>query len=586
MAPATTVDTERTAEHEHIDGGTVGHVSVVPLVDTGTDDNHTLAACLLGCGGKGAGRPDDLVGRDARNLLLPLRGVGQVIVVARGAVDVAQAAVDAIMGHEEVEDIGAAYHTIFGLDMDDGHLVLDDVGMTRGGEMGILIVGTTEIGVEERHDVVAMVEEGETWREGLARAHVLAFEVPAPLVVPSAADAAVGCDELAGGIIDGDGVPLGFLLHAEVVLEVGGAQEHAGGIASVTGILELDEEGEVGELAHVVVEIGHGAVVVELLEDDMAHSHAQGGVGALLGRHPHVGELRGVAVVGRDDGDLGTFVAHLGIKGRIGCARRRHVAAPEQEEGGVVPVGALGDVGLFAPGLWRRRRQVAIEVVEAQTSATKQTQVAGAGGIAEHGEGGDWREADETVGTELLDGIDVAGRHDLQRCRPVEAHEAAEAAHLLIAFALVGILDDGGPGLDGVGMGCQSRLPEVEEFLTNHRMLHAAGVVEIPAVAGAAGTAARLMVGQTGPRSGVVGLLHLPRDDALLDEDAPRTGTGAVDTVGGAHLLVVGPAGAIEMLPLLVGNVLAVDEVFELVEYRVHSLKIKSHQCFLRIMPK
>ena len=465
--------------------------------------------------------------------------------------------------------------------MDDGHFVLDDVGMTRGGEMGILIVGTTEIGVEERHYVVAMVEEGETWREGLARAHVLAFEVPAPLVVPSAADAAVGCDELARGIVDGDGVPLGFLLHAEVVLEVGGAQEHAGGIASITGILELDEEGEVGELAHVVVEIGHGAVVVELLEDDMAHSHAQGGVGALLGRHPHVGELRGVAVVGRDDGDLGTFVAHLGIEGRVGCARRRHVAAPEQEEGGVVPVGTLGDIGLLAPGLWRRRRQVAIEVVEAQTSATKQTEVAGAGGIAEHGEGGDWREADETVGTELLDGVDVAGRHDLQCCRPVEAHEAAEAAHLLIAFALVGILDDGGPGLDGIGMGCQSRLPEVEELLANHRMLHAAGVVEIPAVAGTAGTAARLMVGQTGPRSGVVGLLHLPRDDALLDEDAPRTGTGAVDTVGGAHLLVVGPAGTVEMLPLLVGHVLAVNEVFQIAEYRIHIRRIQVCSMFL-----
>ena len=76
MAPAATVDTERAAEHEHVDGGAVGHVGVVPLVDTGTDDNHALATCLLGCGGKGAGRPDDLVGRDSRYLLLPLRGVG------------------------------------------------------------------------------------------------------------------------------------------------------------------------------------------------------------------------------------------------------------------------------------------------------------------------------------------------------------------------------------------------------------------------------------------------------------------------------------------------------------------------------
>ena len=346
------------------------------------------------------------------------------------------------MCHEQVEDIGAIYRSVFRLHLDDGHLVLDDIGMTGSSDMRILIVRTAEVRVEQCHHFVAVLQEGETWREGLSCADVLAFKVPPSFVVPPAADAAVRCNDLARRIINGDGIPLGLLLHAEVVLEGCCAQEHAGGIASVASVLQLDEEGQVGELAHVVVEIGHGAVFVELLEDDMAHSHAQGGVGTLLRCHPYIGELRGVAVVGRDDSDLCALVAHLRIERRIRRARRRHVAAPEQKERGVVPVGTLRHIGLLAPGLWRRRREIAIEVVEAQASTTKQTQIAGARGVAQHREGGDRREAHQSVGTEFLDGIDVAGRHDLKGFLPVEAYEAAQASHPFIAVALLLILHD------------------------------------------------------------------------------------------------------------------------------------------------
>ena len=175
------------------------------------------------------------------------------------------------MGHKQVEDIGAAHHTVFGLDMDDGHLVLDDVGMTRGGEMGILIVGSTEIGVEERHHIVAVFDERQPRREGLARTHVLAFQVPASLVVPTTADAAIRRDELTRRVVDGDGIPFSFLLHPKVVFEVGSAQQHAGGKASVAGVLEFDEERQVGELPDIFVEIRHRAVTIELLEDDVSH---------------------------------------------------------------------------------------------------------------------------------------------------------------------------------------------------------------------------------------------------------------------------------------------------------------------------
>ena len=202
--------------------------------------------------------------------------------------------------------------------------MFDDIGMTGSCEMGILIVTTTEVRVEQRHHVVAVLHEREPRHEGFTRADVLAFEVP------PAFDAAVRRDECSRRIIDGDRIPLGFVLHAEVILEVSGAQEHAGGIASVTRVLQFDKERQVGELAHIFVEVGHRAVFVELLEDDMTHRHAQCRVSTLLRCHPHVGEFRRVAVVGRDDSDLRALVAHLRIEGRVGRTCRRHVAAPEQ----------------------------------------------------------------------------------------------------------------------------------------------------------------------------------------------------------------------------------------------------------------
>ena len=69
--------------------------------------------------------------------------------------------------------------------------------------------------------------------------------------------------------------------------------------------------------------------------------------------------------------------------------------------------------------------------------------------------------------------------------------------------------------------------------------------------------------------------MHLPRDDTFLYEDAPRAGTGAVHAVCRTHFFIMGPACTIEMLPLFVSHVLAVDEIFQIVEYCVHSIKIK-----------
>ena len=153
--------------------------------------------------------------------------------------------------------------------------MLDDIGMTGSREMGIFVVCSTEIRIKKCNDVVAVLHEREPWCEGLTRANVLAFEVPPAFVVPSAADTAVGCDKLARHVIDSDRIPFGLCFYPKIILEVSSSKEHTGGIAPVASIFQLYEERQIGEFAHILVEVGHRAVFVELLEDDMPHRHAQ-----------------------------------------------------------------------------------------------------------------------------------------------------------------------------------------------------------------------------------------------------------------------------------------------------------------------
>jgi len=133
---------------------------------------------------------------------------------------------------------------------------------------------------------------------------------------------------------------------------------------------------KIGSAANVVGEIGHGSVEVKLAQDHMADRHGQGRVGALLGMEPEVGEFCRLAVIRADHHRFRPLVAGLGVEMRVRRAGLRYVAAPQQQEAGVVPVRAFRHVGLFAPGHRAGRRQVAVPVVETQANPAKQRQVA------------------------------------------------------------------------------------------------------------------------------------------------------------------------------------------------------------------
>ena len=270
---------------------------------------------------------------------------------------------------------------------------------------------------------------------------------------------------------------------------------------------------------------------------------------------PQIGELGRLGVVGRDDDALRALVADFGVEVRVRRAGLRDVRAPQHQEAGIVPVGTFRHVGLLAPGHRTRWRQVAVPVVERHAHAAEQRQIARAGGVADHRHRRNRREADHPIRAVRLHRVGVGGGDDLVDLVPRCAHEPAQTALADVARALVRVFDDRGPRGDGRAR--RTRLaPQLQQPPAHHRVFHPVRRIEVPGVARAARTAARLVVRQVGTRAGIVGLLGLPRDDPALDVDLPRAGAGAVHAVRGAHDFVVLPALAVAVLPLarLVGD--------------------------------
>ena len=269
---------------------------------------------------------------------------------------------------------------------------------------------------------------------------------------PAEADRAIGYDHLAS-CVKGDRFPVRVVVLAELVGEVAGAyvaaRRHHLGAVRQCRVVEPQQQRQIGVAPCVIVEVRGALVEVKLLQRDVTHCHRQGGIGALLGMHPEVGELRDFGVVRRDRNGLRALVSDLGEEVRVGRARLRDVAAPGNDVGRVVPVGTLRHIGLLTPDLRARRGQVAVPVVEAHADAADQRQVAAARGVTHHAHRGNRREADDAVRAVRLDRVDVGGSDQLVDFVPARAHEAAHAAHLLVVTTRGRVLDDGGPRIDG-----------------------------------------------------------------------------------------------------------------------------------------
>ena len=195
--------------------------------------------------------------------------------------------------------------------------------------------------------------------------------------------------------------------------------------ARVLPLAQRDEAGEVGVLARIPLEVRHLPVDVELLQDDVRHRQREGAVRAGLRGQPVVGELRVAGEVGRDDDHLLPAVARFGHEMGVRGARLRDVRAPEDHVPGVPPVGRLGHVGLVAPDLRRRGRQVGVPVVERTADAADQRQEARARGVRDHRHGWNGREADDPVRAVAANRVDMRGGDQVGDLVPRGADETA-----------------------------------------------------------------------------------------------------------------------------------------------------------------
>ena len=548
VAPATTRLTDTTAHHQHVDDAAVGHVHVIPMVQTGTEDDHRLAVGLFRIARELARDGDDLVRGNTGDLLGPGRGVRHVVGKIFRRPFATKATVKAIVGAEQIEHRGNQRLTVRQFDALDRHVAGQHVRMLAFHEM--LGCRTAEIG-EVNPDNLVMVALGDQRKLQLGIGIASAFlKVPRTLFTPAESDGAVRCDNCFRHLVDGDGLPVRVVGLAQLVGEFIGAHEASGDQLAVF-LVEPHEHRHVGILAGIILKVSGLPVEVELAQDHMAHRHGKRRVRARLWGQPDVAELCGLGIVGADDRRLGATIAGLGVEMRVRGAGLRHVGPPEQQEARVEPVGAFRHVGLLAPGLRAGRWQVAIPVVERHADPAQQAQIPRTGGIADHRHRRDRRKTEHPVRPVSLGGVGVGGGDDLGRFVPGGPDEPALATGLDIGRPQDRILLEFGPGINR-RHGLAHFAPDFHQLAPDQRVFHPVGRIEIPTVGRAARTAARFVIGQVGARARIVGLLRLPCDDARLDVDFPRTRPGAVHPMGRAHDLVVTPALPIGVFPVAV----------------------------------
>ncbi|CAB4965650.1 unannotated protein [freshwater metagenome] len=507
------------------------------MVGTGAEDDHRAAAGVLRVLGELSA---DALGHGrghAGDLLLPRGRVRLGVVISGRPLPWQALARDPVLREQQVED--------------RGHGARAATGLQRCGRDPASVhpaaLAAALPHVEAREEHLCCPGVGRTV-EGQSGVDALEVEVPLALagVVEPKSEGTVRhmrapCRGIDEHRLEGRAL--------RVVAEVGRRDELVGHPCPVL-FLEAHEEREVGVLLDVLDEPWHLPIDEELGEDDVAHGHGERTVGAGMRRHPFIGELRVVGVVGRDGDDLLAAVAGLGHEVGIRRSGDGHVGAPHDEVRGVPPVGRLGHVGLVAEHLRRGDGQVGVPVVEREHRAAEQADEPRTRGMRCHRHRRDRRESEDPIGTVFLDGVDVCCSDELVDLGPGGAHEPALAARPLVAAACLGVAYDGRPGIDRVVVHLPCRSVGLEQDPPDVGVPNPGGRVGVPRERGSSRATARLVFGAVGAYGRVVGLLRFPGDDAVLDIHLPRARPGAVHSVRAAHHLVVAPAVAVEGVAL------------------------------------
>ena len=450
MRPAAARLADAAAQHQQVDDAAVVHVGVVPVIHRRADDHHRLAAGLLGVVRELPRDRDHVLGLDAGDPGLPGRRVGHVVLVRTRHAVVAEASVEPVVGAQQIEH--ARHERLAVRERKTLHRHLVAPARRRPGPNGRSAASRCRRSTERppaprRRGVRAarapVRSPLRSWRRAIRCSTCALRRRPNESRWSRSAPrrARCACRRRPSS------TPNARLLQCAVEIRRAHVTPRHPAIALA---LEPHQHRQVGIAARVVGEVRHLTIEMELAQDHVPHRERQRGVGTLLRVQPQVGELGDLRVVRRDRHHLRALVADFGQEVRVGRARLRHVRAPGDDERRVVPVGRFGHVGLFAPGLRARRRQVAVPVVEAHAHAADQAQVAAARGVRHHRHGRDRREADDAVRAPALDRVRVGRRDQFLHLVPGRAHEPAHATHRLVGLHLHRIVDDRGPRADRI----------------------------------------------------------------------------------------------------------------------------------------
>ena len=233
----------------------------------------------------------------------------------------------------------------------------------------------------------------------------------------------------------------------------------------------------------------------------------------------------------------------------VGRARHVQACAHVGDHLGVIPVGALANVGLLAPNFREGGGKVAVPVVEAEVHAAEQLQKPRAGRIAEHGHRGNRREAEDAVRTVFLRRMDIGGRHEFQDLVPACPSEAALAACVLVFLALFLVVLQCLPGLERIAGFFLLLAIGIDQRAPDQRILDPQRTVQIPGVGNSALTSARLVRGKGVLQQRIIQLLRFPDHNAVLDVYLPGAAAGAVHPVRAADDAVMLKAIAVKLFP-------------------------------------
>ena len=533
---STAVHADASAEHEGVDAGPIHQVRVIPVVDSCADDDCALPVCMFGCASPFTRELNQIRSTDAGVLLRPRGGIRLRFIVIILRIVALKSTRNAILGHQQV------------IDRCDCHLAAVGRRNELDRNVACQSVCIGKIVERDRDGLCRIVEERDLRIDVAAVDAVFEEEVPLPLFFsPSMTNASHGHLRLLLLFIPHQELPFA-VLDLTVLLDSIGPQELTG--LEESGLLfQLDKKWGVGVLLCIVDEIGSLFLVVEFFEQDVVDSHPPCAILPRVDRHPVVGILCHLVEVRSEDVHFRSVVARLCGEVDVGRASHVEVRSHHRKKFCVEPICGLLHIRLLPPCFRRRRRQVAIPIIERERDTAEELHQTRTGRIADHRHCRNRREACDAIRAVRLDRVHVRRCHDLEHLIPRGPAEPSLAARPLPACPGNGIRHKRFPGFDRIFMLHARLSPEIEQGTPDVRILHPQRTVKVPREGDAALASAGLIRRQAVFQRGVVESLHFPSDDSVFHMDHPGAASGAVDSVRASNNLVMLPAIAIKLFP-------------------------------------